>query len=121
MRSDYLRMWFVLAESGLYVDADEVLLGDDWRHIFQDGRLKVQPLCYDMTAFLSYRPPQRKQTLKCLGLGVCFEPSHRGAFRRSYARLWLQWVRMEIPFTVIRCAMELCRVPPDKPRPRRRT
>lgn len=50
MRCDYLRMCFVLAEGGLYVDADDVLLGDDWRHIFRDGRLKVQPLCYDIWA-----------------------------------------------------------------------
>ena len=48
MRSDYLRMCFVLAEGGLYVDADDVLLGDGWRYIFRDGRLKVQPLCYDI-------------------------------------------------------------------------
>jgi mannosyltransferase OCH1-like enzyme len=48
MRSDYLRMCFVLAEGGLYVDADDVLLGDGWKHIFRDSRLKVQPLCYDI-------------------------------------------------------------------------
>lgn len=48
MRSDYLRMCFVLAEGGLYVDADDVLLGEGWRYIFRDGRLKVQPLCYDI-------------------------------------------------------------------------
>ena len=48
MRSDYLRMCFVLAEGGMYVDADNVLLGDGWRHIFRDGRLKLQPLCYDI-------------------------------------------------------------------------
>jgi mannosyltransferase OCH1-like enzyme len=50
MRCDYLRMCFVLAEGGLYVDADDVLLGEGWRHIFRNGRLKVQPLCYDITA-----------------------------------------------------------------------
>lgn len=50
MRCDYLRMCFVLAEGGLYVDADDVLLGDNWRHIFQDSRLKVQPLCFDISA-----------------------------------------------------------------------
>ena len=50
MRCDYLRMCFVLAEGGLYVDADDVLLGEGWRHIFRDGTLKVQPLCYDITA-----------------------------------------------------------------------
>lgn len=50
MRCDYLRMCFVLAEGGFYVDADDVLRGDGWRHIFRDGRLKVQPLCYDIRA-----------------------------------------------------------------------
>lgn len=48
MRSDYLRMCFVLAEGGMYVDADDVLLGDGWRDIFQNSRLKLQPLCYDI-------------------------------------------------------------------------
>ena len=50
MRSDYLRMCFVLAEGGLYVDADDVLLGDAWKSMFRDGRLKLQPLCYDISA-----------------------------------------------------------------------
>ena len=50
MRSDYLRMCFVLAEGGLYVDADDVLLGGGWKDVFRDGTLKVQPLCYDLTA-----------------------------------------------------------------------
>jgi mannosyltransferase OCH1-like enzyme len=48
MRSDYLRMCFVLAEGGLYVDADDVLRGNGWRDIFRSGGLKVQPLCYDI-------------------------------------------------------------------------
>jgi hypothetical protein len=50
MRCDYLRMCFVLAEGGLYVDADDVLLGDGWKRVFQNGKLKVQPLCYDIAA-----------------------------------------------------------------------
>jgi hypothetical protein len=50
MRSDYLRMCFVLAEGGLYVDADDVLLGDGWKAVFRDCTLKVQPLCYDVAA-----------------------------------------------------------------------
>ena len=49
MRSDYLRLCFVLAEGGLYVDADDVLLGGGWEDVFRDGTLKVQPLCYDVT------------------------------------------------------------------------
>ncbi|MCP1558828.1 UNVERIFIED_ORG: hypothetical protein M2438_002918 [Methylobacterium sp. SuP10 SLI 274] len=48
MRCDYLRLCFVLAEGGLYVDADDVLLGDDWEQLFRDDRLKLQPLCYDI-------------------------------------------------------------------------
>ena len=50
MRSDYLRMCFVLAEGGLYVDADDVLVGDGWNEVFRDATLKVQPLCYDVRA-----------------------------------------------------------------------
>ena len=50
MRSDYLRMCFVLAEGGFYVDADDVLLNDGWKSMFRDGRLKLQPLCYDIAA-----------------------------------------------------------------------
>jgi mannosyltransferase OCH1-like enzyme len=49
MRSDYLRLCFVLAEGGLYVDADDVLLGDGWEAAFRADTLKVQPLCYDLT------------------------------------------------------------------------
>lgn len=48
MRSDYLRLCFMLAEGGFYVDADDVLLGDGWKTIFLDGALKLQPLCYDI-------------------------------------------------------------------------
>jgi len=50
MRSDYLRMCFVLADGGLYVDADDVLIGDGWKDIFRNNTLKIQPLCYDVTA-----------------------------------------------------------------------
>ncbi|KYF60040.1 hypothetical protein BE04_03570 [Sorangium cellulosum] len=50
MRCDYLRMCFLLAEGGLYVDADDVLLGDGWKGLLRDGKLKVQPLCYDIAA-----------------------------------------------------------------------
>lgn len=49
MRSDYLRMCFVLAEGGLYVDADDVLIGGDMKDIFRDNTMKIQPLCYDVT------------------------------------------------------------------------
>lgn len=48
MRSDYMRMCFVLKEGGLYVDADDVLLGAGWKELFKNSKLKVQPLCYDI-------------------------------------------------------------------------
>lgn len=50
MRSDYFRMCFVFAEGGLYVDTDDVLLGTGWRAVFEDSRLQVQPLAYDISA-----------------------------------------------------------------------
>lgn len=50
MRCDYLRLCFVLAEGGLYVDADDVLLGERWRTLFADDALKLQPLCYDIAS-----------------------------------------------------------------------
>src|SRR5262249_42863738 len=50
MRSDYLRLCYILAEGGMYVDADDVLLGDGWRRLFLDSKLKLQPLCYDIAA-----------------------------------------------------------------------
>jgi len=48
MRSDYLRLCFVLAEGGLYVDADDVLRDGGWRRVFGGNELKLQPLCYDI-------------------------------------------------------------------------
>lgn len=50
MRSDYLRMCFILREGGLYVDADDVLIGNDVEELVADGMLKLQPLCYDLEA-----------------------------------------------------------------------
>lgn len=49
-RSDYMRMCVILDEGGLYVDADDTLLGDGWHGLFEDARLKVQPLCFDISA-----------------------------------------------------------------------
>ena len=48
MRCDYFRLCFILKEGGIYVDADDVLISDDWSALFRDERLKVQPLCYDV-------------------------------------------------------------------------
>lgn len=62
MRSDYLRLCFVLAEGGLYVDADDVLLGGGWEAVLLDGTLKVQPLCYDVTAQAMVPPAELRRT-----------------------------------------------------------
>lgn len=48
MRSDYFRLCYLLKQGGFYVDADEVCQGGDFHFFFNDGRLKVQPLCYDI-------------------------------------------------------------------------
>jgi hypothetical protein len=61
MRSDYLRLCFVLAEGGLYVDADDVLLGGGWDTVFFDGALKVQPLCYDVTTRAMVSPAELRR------------------------------------------------------------
>lgn len=50
MRSDYLRMCFILHTGGLYVDADDVLVAADVEDLVADGTLKLQPLCYDVGA-----------------------------------------------------------------------
>jgi hypothetical protein len=50
MRSDYLRLCVLVCEGGLYVDCDDVLLGEGWTRLFEDGKLKLQPLCYDISA-----------------------------------------------------------------------
>jgi hypothetical protein len=49
MQSDYFRLCFILVEGGCYVDADDVYHGSEVEHLFSDGRLKIQPLCYDIS------------------------------------------------------------------------
>ena len=48
MRSDYFRLCYVLLEGGCYLDADDVHNGPPIEHLFDDGRLKIQPLCFDI-------------------------------------------------------------------------
>ena len=62
MRSDYLRLCFVLAEGGLYVDADDVLLSDGWKSIFRNHTLKVQALAYDVSAGGMVSPSELRRT-----------------------------------------------------------
>ncbi len=49
MQSDYFRLCYILKEGGCYVDADDVYHGVEVEHLFSDGRLKIQPLCYDIS------------------------------------------------------------------------
>lgn len=48
MMSDYFRYSYVLVEGGFYIDADDVYHGAPVDHLFEDGRLKLQPFCYDI-------------------------------------------------------------------------
>ncbi len=48
MQADYFRLCYLMVEGGFYVDADDVCISSDIELLFDDGRLKVQPLCYDI-------------------------------------------------------------------------
>jgi len=56
MQSDYFRLCYILAEGGCYIDADDVYDGPQIQHLFSDGRLKIQPLCYDMSTNMMVPP-----------------------------------------------------------------
>lgn len=48
MRSDYFRLCFIFKMGGFYVDSDDVYLGENVEMLLSNGRLKLQPLCYDV-------------------------------------------------------------------------
>lgn len=48
MQSDYFRLCYILVEGGCYIDADDAHNGPSVESLFDDGRLKIQPLCYDV-------------------------------------------------------------------------
>lgn len=48
MQSDYFRLCYIFLKGGCYIDADDVYEGLSIQHLFDDDRLKIQPLCYDM-------------------------------------------------------------------------
>ena len=50
MKSDYFRYSYIYVMGGFYIDADDVYLGKSIDHLFCDGRLKLQPFCFDITA-----------------------------------------------------------------------
>lgn len=56
MQSDYFRLCYMLTEGGFYVDADDVYLGVPVDHLFYEGGLKLQPLCYDIASALMVPP-----------------------------------------------------------------
>ena len=48
MKSDYFRYSYIYVMGGFYIDADDVFHGDKIDDFFIDGRLKLQPFCYDI-------------------------------------------------------------------------
>jgi mannosyltransferase OCH1-like enzyme len=56
MQSDYFRLCYILVEGGCYIDADDVYDGSQIQHLFSDGRLKIQPLCYDTATNMMVTP-----------------------------------------------------------------
>ncbi len=56
MQSDFFRLCYIFVEGGCYIDADDVYRGLEIQFLFNDGRLKVQPLCYDMATHMMVPP-----------------------------------------------------------------
>jgi hypothetical protein len=56
MQSDFFRLCYIFAEGGCYIDADDVYNGSQIEHLFSDGRLKIQPLCYDTATHMMVPP-----------------------------------------------------------------
>lgn len=56
MQADYFRLCYIQVEGGLYVDADDVCIGTDIGSLFEDSRLKLQPLCYDIASGTMVKP-----------------------------------------------------------------
>lgn len=48
MKSDYFRYSYIYVKGGFYVDCDDIYHGKSIDHLFSDGRLKLQPFCYDI-------------------------------------------------------------------------
>lgn len=57
MQSDYFRLCYIFVEGGCYVDADDSYNGNEIQHLFGDGQLKIQPLCYDIATGMMIPAP----------------------------------------------------------------
>jgi len=49
MRSDYFRLCYLLKNGGFYVDTDDVYKIVGIEGLYSDNKLKVHPLCYDIS------------------------------------------------------------------------
>jgi hypothetical protein len=56
MQADYFRLCYALIQGGFYVDADDACVSNDIDWLVHDGRLKLQPLCYDIATGTMVRP-----------------------------------------------------------------
>jgi hypothetical protein len=56
MKSDYFRYSYIFVKGGFYIDADDVYHGTTIDHLFKDGRLKLQPFCYDIALAQMVQP-----------------------------------------------------------------
>ncbi len=56
MKSDYFRLCFILSCGGCYIDVDDAYNGSSIEPLFKDGRLKLQPLCYDVETATMIQP-----------------------------------------------------------------
>lgn len=50
MRSDYFRLCYLYKKGGLYVDVDDQYNNVRLNSLFENNKLKVHPLCYDLSA-----------------------------------------------------------------------
>ncbi len=56
MQSDYFRLCYMFVEGGFYIDADDECVAEDIGWLADDGRLKLQPLCYDLASGTMVEP-----------------------------------------------------------------
>jgi mannosyltransferase OCH1-like enzyme len=56
MQSDYFRLCYIFVKGGCYIDIDDVYNGPQIQNLFNDSRLKIQPLCYDKSTHTMVSP-----------------------------------------------------------------